>query len=156
MPETLIVNFARQAERELLWSKLRMLVGTWRLELTQYRPRRTDRQNRYYWPAFVAPFGNFLRGCDLEVAGSLITDLKAHEILKFKFLRETAFHPLTGELIGDLTRSSTGLSIPEFNDYLDRCGAYLLTEFDIEVPQPRVYREREDPREKEQAATGAA
>lgn len=155
MSEELIIDLQKAGERETLHRVIDKLVaGTWRIQFTQYRPRRTDRQNRYYWPCFVSPFGDFLRKCDFEIAGSLITDLQAHGILKHKFLRQTLRSPLTGEP-WDVTLGTSALDVTQFNTYLDRCAAYLLTEFDIVVPEPRMYRGDEGLEEKE-AARGAA
>jgi hypothetical protein len=153
MPTELIIDFGNRDQRDLLWQKLRLLAGRWRITLTEHRPRRSDRQNRFYWPCAVAPLGKFLRNCDMEIAGSLISDLQVHGLLKHKFLRQTVFSPVTGEVIGDTTLSTTQLTVPEFNTYLDRVMAYAQVEFDIDVPEPRVYRERE---ETNHAARGAA
>jgi hypothetical protein len=114
--------------------------GFYRLEVSvsRYRPRRTDRQNRYYWPAFVKPFGNYLRA-----AKPYFTDEMAHEVLKRMFLEHSFCDEHTGQVFS-FVRSTTTLNTAEFNEYLDKCAAMLATDCNIHVPPPSVYREREE------------
>lgn len=140
MSVELIVDMSNPRERQLVLSKMRDLQGCWRIEMVKYRRRRTDRQNRYYWPCFVEPFSDFLKA-----QGESVSSLYAHEILKHKFLRKTAVNRETGEAIGEYTRSTTELSTSEFNEYLDQCAAWLLEMFGIQVPEPEVYRLRDEP-----------
>lgn len=109
------------------------LRGLYRVEVVRYRPRRSDRQNRYLWPCFVEPFGEFLRA-----QGEDLTDLEAHGLMKSKFLRKTV--EVGGERM-DVVRSTTDLDTAEFNRYLDQLASWLAEMFDIQVPEPRVYRE---------------
>lgn len=110
--------------------------GTWRIDVTRYRRRRSDRQNRYYWPCCVQPFGGFLRD-----QGEGVTDIEAHEMLKAKFLRKTV--EVKGERV-DITRSTTELDTAEFNEYLDKCAAWLADMFGFVMPAPADYHERDD------------
>lgn len=129
-----IVNFSEPRERAAFVSATNKLTGTHRITIKAHRKRRSDRQNRYYFPCFVAPFAQFLRD-----QGQSITDLDAHEILKFKFLRATCINPETGEAF-DYTRSSTDLTTLEFYDYLERVAAWLADEFHIVVPEASLDR----------------
>ena len=109
--------------------------GMWRIDVTRYRPRRSDRQNRFYWPCCVKPFGEFLRE-----QGEAVTDQDAHAILKHKFLRKTV--EAGGERV-DITRSTTDLDTAEFNEYLDACAAWLADMFGFAMPDPADYHERD-------------
>ena len=133
----LVVDFDDEAERKHLWEALRGLRGKNRITVKKYRPRRTDRQNRYYWPAFVHPFGQFLRD-----QGEEITDDDAHEILKMKFLRIVVQDAKAGPL--ECGRSTTALDVDEFNEYLDRCSHFLNEMFGIVTPEPEVYRTKQE------------
>lgn len=129
-----IVDFSEPRERASFVSGINRLVGMYRIKIVAYRKRRSDPQNRYYWSAFVAPFAQFLRD-----QGQDVTDLDAHEILKFRFLRKTAFNKDTGEAY-DFTRGSKDLNTTEFYDYLERVAAWLADEFDIIVPEASLHR----------------
>ena len=130
-----IIDMSDAVARSKFLNDLRQLGGRYRFEITRYRPRRTDRQNRYYWPCFVHSFGQYLRD-----QGEHYTDNEAHEMLKHRFLRQSK--EVNGEHL-EYTRSSAELNTSEFNAYLDACAAWLSTFFNIVVPDPNEYRERE-------------
>lgn len=136
MPEV-IVNLSAPQEKRMLLEKIRGLEGPHRIEIVKHRKRRSDRQNRYYWPCFVQPFADFLRG-----QGETITDDEAHLLMRAKFLRQTVVNRETGEAIGQRIRSTTELTTEEFNNYLELCAQWLAENFDIVVPEPDVYREQ--------------
>lgn len=129
-----IIDFSSTPDKARLWALLRSLEGKHRISICRYRGRRSDRQNRYYWPCFVVPLARKLR------EQQVITDSTVHELLKSKFLKQSVVCP-TGEVI-DVTRSTTDLTTEEFNIYLDHCAEWLADFFDIIVPSPSVYHER--------------
>jgi hypothetical protein len=81
----------------------------------------------------VHPFAEFLRE-----QGENVTDDDAHQILKTKFLRVVVQDEKAGWL--EYTRSTTSLNTDEFNDYLDRCSAWLFDMFGIQTPDADVYK----------------
>lgn len=114
-----------------------------RVEACQYRQRRTDRQNRFYWPCVVAPFAEFLRE-----QGENVSDDDAHHILKVRHLpRRRIVNRDTGELIGYAKLTTTTLNTEEFNAYLDRCVAWLADMFGFVLPEPSQYHERDEAKE---------
>jgi hypothetical protein len=125
-------------EKALLISKLRELQGMHRISVCKHRRRRTDRQNRYYWPCFVQPFAE-----QLQAQGEAISDDDAHEILKTRFLRKSVIDLKTGEAF-EYVRSTTELNTAEFNQYLDQCAAFLADYFNLQIPEPSIYREQEE------------
>lgn len=133
--QELIINFNRDEERQGLWRALRRLRGTHRLEISQYRKRRSDRQNRYYWPVFCKLLSDFMRE-----QGENISPDDAHEIFKHKFLRREIIDEKTGEVIA-YTASTTKLSTVEFNEYLDQIAYWLNDMFGLVVPEPTMYHE---------------
>lgn len=136
MPES-IVDFSDGKAKAAVLNRLRGLSGKHRVEVTKYRPRRSDRQNRYYWPCFVSPFGEYMRD-----QGEHVTDLECHEILKSMFLRKTVTNWQTGEAF-DYTQSTTDLNTSDFNAYLDACAEWLASTFGIVIPEPSEYHETE-------------
>lgn len=132
----LIVNADEPREKQMLLSKVRDLRGRWRIAFTQHRPRRTDRQNRMYWPCVVQPFADFLRS-----QGESYTDDDAHEFMKAKFLMRDVIDPRTGEIVGQIPQSTTKLNTEEFYDYVEKCVAWLADMFGIQCPSPEPYRQ---------------
>lgn len=132
----MIIDFDRQGERQMILDKLKELRGRQRVSITKYRPRRSDRQNRYYFPCFVKVFGEYLR----EQGNDHVSDEDVHEFFKAKFLTRTFADPKTGKLY-NLPVSTTTLTTTEFNEYLDKIAAFLAMDFGIVVPEPSVYRE---------------
>ena len=113
------------------------LQGTWRISLRRYRPRRSDRQQRYYFPCFCEPFGEYL-----VEQGNELSDPKeaAHEIFKRMFLTVSAKDKKTGQVF-DFVRSTTTLTTVEFNEYLEKCAKMLAEDCGIVVPEPSIWRE---------------
>lgn len=133
MADKIIIDMGDSVKRARLLNMLGALRGRWRIELMPYRPRRSDRQNRYYWPCFVQPFAQFLRD-----QGESYTDSDAHEMLKYRFLHKSM--EANGEHLG-YTPSTAGLDTSEFNAYLDACAAWLNEFFGIQIPDSSDYRE---------------
>lgn len=131
------VDMSNAKQAAMFLNGLRRLRGVYRFEFVKFRPRRSDRQNRYYWPCFVKPFADFLRD-----QGETTTDDEAHELLKYKFLRRSKVNPTTGEVI-EYVASTTSLDTAEFNEYLDQCAAWLADMFGIIVPEPEAYHEKD-------------
>lgn len=134
-----LVDFTSDLSKRRLWGFLRRLTGEWRFTVCRYRKRRSDRQNRYYWPVFVGSFARFLRD-----QGENVTDLEAHEMLKHRHLKTTKVCKSTGEAF-DYVRSTTELTTAEFNEYLDRCAVFLAEYCGIVLPDPSDYHEKPEP-----------
>jgi hypothetical protein len=131
----LIVNLSNPPEKGMLLDKIRGMDGSYRLEIVKHRKRRSDRQNRYYWGAFMQPFADYL-----SAQGETVTADEVHSMFKAKFLRSTVIDRKTGEAIGVKVKSTAELSTEEFNEYLDKVGMWL-SERGFQVPEPEVYRE---------------
>lgn len=129
-----IIDMSDPVKRSQFVNSLTRLTGKYRFIIKRYRPRRSDRQNRYYWPCFVNPFAAWMRD-----HGTDATDEDAHEILKHKFLQYEVAGP-DGQPL-KRTRSTTDLDTSEFNEYLDRCSSWLNEFCGIVIPEPDEYRE---------------
>ena len=124
------IDFGNEAERHLLYKKLRQLRGVHRVEICKWRPRRSDAQNRFMWPCIVKPLGDFLRE-----QGEQVTDDHCHEMLKHKFLRCEYTDSKTGEVI-TYTKSTTELNTDEFSIYAEQCMQWLAEVFGIICETP--------------------
>ena len=143
-----VVDMSIPKDAAAFINALRKLRGRYRFDIRKHRARRSDRQNRYYWPCFVHVLGGYLRD-----QGETTTDNEAHEILKHKFLQMSVMADhATGEMV-EYTRSTTELDTSEFNEYLDRCAHWLSDFFGIIVPEPSEYRETQETASAEHANT---
>ncbi len=133
-----ILDMDNPREKQMALDLLRGLTGIHRLEICKHRPRRSDRQNRYYWPCFVKPFGDYLR----EHGNKHFNDEMAHEVLKRMFLEASAINDETGEAY-TYVRSTTDLNTSEFNEYLDKCASFLAIDCGFIVADPSDYHEGE-------------
>lgn len=137
---SIIDDFSNARTKQKTIAQIGALQGIWRIEICKYRPRRTDRQNRWYWPCFCKPFADYLRD-----QGNDIDDDGAHEILKCKFLSVTIIDKETGREF-EFVRSTTTLITSEFNEYLEKCARMLAKDCGIVVPEPSIFREPEGAR----------
>lgn len=129
------LNFkANPRERHLLIEHIRALPEReYRVTIIPWRERRSDRQNRYYWPAIVVPFGDYLRQSKPH-----FTDEMAHEVLKRLFLETTIIDEITGQPF-TYVRSTTELDTAEFSEYVDQCAAMLATDCGLRIRAPGEY-----------------
>lgn len=132
-----IVNFDQPQERSRFIARVQTWRGRKRIEASDVRARRSDRQNRYYHPCFVEPFRQYLAD-----QGERYSHDEAHEILAMQMLGRDVADPRTGEVLGRVRPSTASLDTSQFNDFLDRCAAWLAG-FGIVVPEPNEYHERE-------------
>lgn len=94
--------------------------------------KRSIPQNSYYW-AVVVPLvrrGLYDIGFD-EVQ----TNDDAHRLLKKQFIRKEFINKKTGE-VARITGKSSGLSIPEFNEYIERICKWSAEYLDVVIPSP--------------------
>jgi hypothetical protein len=133
-----VIDFDEPREKAAYIHHVRTLTGRVRVEETRYRPRRSDRQNRYYWPCFVEPFSDWLA----VEWGAPVTPEHAHAILKTRYLTARVTNPDTGESL-EYVRSTTELDTAEFNQYLDNVASFLAETCGFEVPEPSIYHERD-------------
>jgi len=88
-------------------------------------------QNGYYWHIVIQLF------CDgwKEMYGEPISIKKAHEILKNECNYLERVNLKTGEILKQ-PQSTASMTTVEFEEYLDRCRAWIMEWFGIEVPMP--------------------
>lgn len=137
-----VVNMDDPKDKQLILTAVRGLRGKKRISWCEHRQRRSDRQNRYYWPCFVQPFGDYLRG----QGKPHFTDEMAHAVLKEMFLKVTEVDENTGREF-TYTRSTTELNTEEFNHYLDEVAKFLAEDCGFVVADPDQYREQVSPPE---------
>lgn len=134
-----IVDMSNEKDKALFLNDLRRLQGIYRFEFVRFRPRRSDRQNRYFHPCVCDEFAKFLTD-----QGQPTTMLEAKEIIKQKFLKRNRVDPNTGEVLEYVARTRD-LDTAEFNELLDQSSAWLADMFGIIIPEPGAYHEKVAP-----------
>ena len=89
-------------------------------------------QNAYYWGVIVPIIRRALyeEGYD-EIA----TDMDAHDFLKAMFLSKRVVSKKSGHTV-DMPGRSSKLTIPEFNDYIERICRWAAIDLSVVIPAP--------------------
>jgi hypothetical protein len=139
-----VVDLSDQGTKRMLINAIRALEGPHRVEIVRYRPRRSDRQNSFYWPAFCEPFAEWLS----EQQGKRVDPEEAHEIFKRTFL-EVSVVDEDGVVMFDhrgdplqRVRSTQELDTAEFAEYLDNCAQLMVDLCGLAPPDADVYKAR--------------
>lgn len=136
--ESLTVNFDNQAEKSLILSKLRDLRGKWNVTVKQFRHKRSQQANSYYWAAWVPLFMEWMADQGIELSKEA-----AHEIVKKEANPVEVVSPKTGEVkvFGGPTHN---MSVQEFNRFMDRAAVFFTTFCGFKLPPPRIYHMLDD------------
>lgn len=129
-----IVNFDDPRERGNLMVMLSQCKGEHRVTIVRHRKRRSDAQNAYYWAVVVPLFAEYVR---TEWGEESVSNDEAHAILRDRFLSRDLVNPVTGECV-TIPGSSAKLNTVQFNEYLEKCIAFLAS-CQIRVPEPSRY-----------------
>ena len=94
--------------------------------------KRSIPQNSYYWGVMVPMIrkGLYESGFD-----EIRTNNDAHEIIKHVHLKKRMVSKQTGDVI-DVAGSSSVLSIPEFNEFIERVCRWASEYLGIYIPSP--------------------
>ena len=98
------------------------------LEVRQSR-KRSNQQNRYYWGAMLPIVQQ-----GMKELGVVVSIEQTHELLKCRFLK-SEYVTNDGEIIQTI-RSTTELSPPEFNDYIESIQQWSAEPLNIVIPDP--------------------
>lgn len=110
-------------KREKFFKYLSSLKGMVQLRLEKVKNIRSLAENRYYWGVIVKMVSE-------EMA--IIPD-EAHEFLKSIFLKKGI--EFKGKRF-EITRSTTSLSVKEFEDYCEKCREWAALELSVPIPVP--------------------
>ena len=127
-----IIDFDVPQERIRVASGINKLRGKWRLSMCRYRPRRSDRQNAWYWGCILPA----LREAITEAAGEPVTVDQVHEWAKGRFLGKPFVDKATGEVIDAVPGSSADLNTDEFSQFCEQIRKFASEMFDLNIPDP--------------------
>lgn len=125
----MILNMSRTSERGVLLKAISALRGPVRITIKSAARVRSLAQNRLYWGVYVPALRNHLMK-----QGEVYSPEALHAMLKDRFLRQPIVIENSGELLGYNTRSTTELTVIEFNEFLDRVGQWYAETFGIVLP----------------------
>lgn len=100
------------------------------LTVTEFRDKRSNPQNRYYWKCVVDVIHRALKESGWE-----ITKEGTHELLRFRFLKEDRPIGEDGEFVTTV-RSTTELDRQEFGDYIEACVRFAAEYLNVVIPAP--------------------
>ncbi len=100
------------------------------LTIEEYRDKRSNQANRYYWGIVVDTIHRALKESGWE-----ITKEGTHEMLRFRFLREDRPIGEDGEFVTTV-RSTTELDRQEFGDYIEACCRFAAEYLNTVIPAP--------------------
>jgi hypothetical protein len=121
-----VVDMSKEAEKKRLYNILKKLKPVkYVLDIKQFRKKRSNRQNRYYWGVII----------DILSKETGFFPDEMHELLKRKFLPVEKTIKQTGEtvIVGSTT---TELDTFEGEQYFEQIRIWALTELDILIPMP--------------------
>lgn len=137
MRDTLLINMDDAAAKRQLMIQIGRLSGLYEVYIKPRKRTRSLDQNAYYFAAVVTPFRDWLRE---NYGDSQISTDEAHEMLKVKILGLTEkLLPNSQESITIFPRSKY-MTVEEFNEYIEKCAAWLA-EFPniIVIPSEAFY-----------------
>lgn len=124
-----IFDLSNPQSKRTLMTFIGALQGPHRVEVVKFRPSRTNRQLRYYFPCLVKPFLEYR----LE-QGEQETLLTCHALLKNEFLKRSMVDK-NGEILGEYVPRTEDLDTAEFAKYVDNCAMWLAKTLNIIVAE---------------------
>lgn len=101
------------------------------IKIEKAKKKRSTQQNRYMWSVIVP----IVRNC-LKESGNIFNDEQTHELIKYKFLKETILiKEETGEFV-ERIKSTTELSTSEINEYFASIKEWVFDFWGVEIPEP--------------------
>src|SRR5574343_323449 len=92
------------------------------IEIKEYKPKRTNLQNRYYWAII-----NFISS---ETGNDRIS---LHEYFKSQFLMKIGDYVFNQKI--DYNISTTELNTKEFTEYIEKISVFI-SDFGLSIPRP--------------------
>lgn len=99
--------------------------------------RRSLGQNAYYHAVVC---GLILEGLKDAGYDDIESTEEVHEVLKRRFLKKAVYHRDTGEVLEEITKSTTKLTTVEFEEYLEKCRRFASEYLGMYIPLPNEAR----------------
>jgi hypothetical protein len=127
-----VINGKLNRNRNLLIDAIQSFEGKEiSITIEKAKKQRSNQQNRYMWSVIIP----IVKNC-LKSAGNVFSDEQTHELLKYKFLKETILiKEDTGEFV-ERIKSSTELSTSQMMDYFASIREWVLDFWGVEIPEP--------------------
>lgn len=125
------VDMSEPLSKRKLQTCLATLQGPYEVLLKPIDPKRSNQQNRFFWRVICQTLAEWFTD-----HGKVMTKDQAKVILCTDHLPDTFTNPVTGEL-KVAPGSTSGLSVPDFSEFVERCMADMAS-YGIELPPPPV------------------
>jgi hypothetical protein len=127
-----VINGKLNRNRNLLIDAIQSFEGKEiSITIEKAKKQRSNQQNRYMWSVIIP----IVKNC-LKSAGNVFSDEQTHELLKYKFLKETILiKEDTGEFV-ERIKSSTELSTSQMMDYFASIREWVFDFWGVEIPEP--------------------
>jgi hypothetical protein len=101
------------------------------IEVSQYRAKRSNEQNKYYWYIVV----QYQRGCFKERWGEVYTKEQVHDWNKANIFCKELIDEDTGEVY-KIPGSSAAQNKMEFEERMELIRQFFWTKFEWKIPMP--------------------
>lgn len=101
------------------------------IKIEKAKKKRSNPQNAYMWGVVIPIVQNCLKD-----SGNVFSGSQTHELLKYKFLKETILvNETTGEFV-ERIKSSTELSTSQMMDYFAEIREWVFDFWGVQIPEP--------------------
>lgn len=100
------------------------------LTAEEFKEKRGNQANRYYWGVVVSLIHRALKESGWEISSE-----GTHELLRVRFLSEDKSIGLDGEF-ATRVRSTTELNTMEFGEYIEHCCRFAAEYLNVAIPAP--------------------
>lgn len=98
------------------------------LTVEEYKGKRSNQANRYYWGIVVTLIRDGLKAQGIEA-----TTESTHDLLKFRFLKDDKPIGADGEFV-TLVKSTTELDTQAFGEYVEHCKRFAAEYLGVNIP----------------------
>lgn len=125
------LNFSDGSVKASFVRKIQLLDGTYRIEMSKVKRRRSNEQNAYLWGIVYPAVSDAL----YEAWGERLTTDEVHIMMKGMFLSRPIVNRQTGEEISKVWPSSATLNIQQFSEYIEQISKFVAQSFGVCIPE---------------------
>lgn len=136
--DTPIFDFDDPAQFARVCGRIKSLEnkGCYRVEIEKPRDQASAKQHGYYWAVVLPYLAKGIRDCWGYGDKEFVSE-DAHEFAKKAFLTTPIVNRHTGELKGEITRSTRrDLTTVDMTDYIERIRQFAAEYLGVQIPPP--------------------
>lgn len=133
-----VFNFSDPEQYARFTRHVATLKGVYRVKLEKVRDQASAKQRGYYWAVVLPYLARGIRDA-WGYAPDAFVSYDAHEFSKDAFLKTPIVDHATGELKGEVRRSTMDLDTAEFTTYIERIRDFAAQFLGVNIPDPTKY-----------------